>query len=82
MRHALMIVAAAALLAVASTPASAQQIDVNGRCHDASGRLARMDLCKPKTAKTGGERHLYMRNAQGLCHDEKGRIASQSACKR
>jgi hypothetical protein len=52
MRHALaalMFVAAASLL---SGSALAQKIDVNGRCHDASGKFAKMEVCKPadKTA--------------------------------
>lgn len=82
MRHALIIAVAAALLGGLSSTAEAQRIDVNGRCHDASGRLARMDLCKPKTANVSGVHHLYMRNPQGACHDEKGKVVSPGLCKR
>ena len=30
--------------------AKAQTIDKNGRCHDASGKFAKMEVCKPTTS--------------------------------
>jgi hypothetical protein len=39
-----MILAALAALALAS-PSFAQKIDKNGRCHDASGKFAKADVC-------------------------------------
>ncbi len=44
----------AAALALAST-ASAQTIDAKGNCHDAKGKMAKMEVCKPAAVPaTGG----------------------------
>ena len=40
----------AAALMLAAGAASAQKIDKNGRCHDASGKFAKMEVCKGATA--------------------------------
>ena len=40
----MMILAALALVALAS-PSYAQKIDKNGRCHDASGKFAKAEVC-------------------------------------
>jgi hypothetical protein len=44
----MMILAALAALALASSapPSFAQKVDKNGRCHDASGKFAKADVCK------------------------------------
>jgi hypothetical protein len=36
----------AAALALAAGAAQAQKIDKNGRCHDAAGKFAKMEVCK------------------------------------
>jgi hypothetical protein len=41
----MMILAALAALAVAP-PSFAQKVDKNGRCHDASGKFAKDEVCK------------------------------------
>lgn len=46
MRHATMMIAALALLAIAAPAANAQKLDANGRCHDAKGRFAKAEVCK------------------------------------
>jgi hypothetical protein len=75
MRHVLMMAAAFALLAVA--PAShAQMIDNNGKCHDASGKLAKAEVCKGVADPNGP----YTRDAKGHCRNAKGVIASKSKC--
>jgi hypothetical protein len=43
MRNVLMIAAALAL--IVSAPSFAQKLDKNGRCHDASGKFAKADVC-------------------------------------
>jgi hypothetical protein len=52
----IMILAALALIASAP-PSYAQKIDKNGRCHDASGKFAKDEVCKgasgAATAATG-----------------------------
>jgi hypothetical protein len=45
MRYVLLITAAA--IGLLTAPAFAQKIDANGRCHDASGKFAKMEVCKP-----------------------------------
>lgn len=40
------LIAAAAALALLASPAAAQKIDKNGKCHDAKGRFAAMSVCK------------------------------------
>jgi hypothetical protein len=42
-------VAAVAFLSL-SSPAGAQSIDKNGKCHDAAGKFAKMEVCKPAAA--------------------------------
>jgi hypothetical protein len=39
-----------AAITLAAGAASAQTIDKNGKCHDASGKMAKMEVCKPPAA--------------------------------
>ncbi|HEX3886583.1 MAG TPA: hypothetical protein VHW05_03715 [Phenylobacterium sp.] len=39
-------IAIAAVLSLAATGAFAQKIDAKGNCHDASGKMAKMEVCK------------------------------------
>jgi hypothetical protein len=71
------LVAALALGAAGS--ASAQKIDANGKCHDAKGHFAKMDVCKGASAApaaAGG----YKLDAKGNCHDAKGKMAKKDLC--
>ena len=43
-----------ALFALVAGTASAQTIDANGKCHDAKGRMAKMEVCK--AAKPAADR--------------------------
>jgi hypothetical protein len=54
MRKILMIAAALAL--VASAPSFAQTVDKNGRCHDASGKFAKDEVCKGGAAKSAASK--------------------------
>jgi hypothetical protein len=76
MRHAMMIVAAVAMLGGFSTTASAQKIDANGRCHARDGKFAKMEICKG----VGGEHHEYKMDGKGKCHDEHGKFAKTEFC--
>jgi hypothetical protein len=50
-RFAMRILAIAALaLALSTTGAAAQTIDANGKCHDAKGKFAKMEVCKSAPA--------------------------------
>jgi hypothetical protein len=92
MRNTLVLAAAAvlALGAFASVPAQAQKIDANGRCHDAAGRFAKVEVCggAPKMtagpAMTAGHAmtpaHTYKADAKGKCRDEKGHMAKKALC--
>ena len=54
MRPVIILAALAALtLATSAEPSFAQKIDKNGRCHDASGKFAKADVCKGAKATTG-----------------------------
>jgi hypothetical protein len=77
MRHALMIAAALALLCGVSTPASAQKLDKNGKCHGADGKFAKAEVCKG----AGGEHHMYKLDDKGKCHDEHGKFAKTELCR-
>ena len=39
-----------AAFALAATAADAQKIDANGKCHDAKGKFAKMEVCKGAAA--------------------------------
>jgi hypothetical protein len=41
----------AAALSLAATGAFAQKLDAKGNCHDASGKMAKMEVCKPAADK-------------------------------
>ena len=49
-RHTLLAAAAVAFLFAGS--ASAQKLDANGKCHDASGKFAKAEVCGGSSAKT------------------------------
>jgi hypothetical protein len=67
-----------AALALAAGSASAQKIDKNGKCHDASGKFAKMEVCKGAApAKTDA---VYKLDAKGNCHDAKGKMAKKEMC--
>jgi len=56
------------------TPAFAQKLDGNGRCHDAAGRFAKMDVCeRDHRAHTGPVAAVYKLDA-------KGRMAKKAMC--
>jgi hypothetical protein len=68
-----------AALALAAGSASAQKIDAKGKCHDASGKFAKMEVCKgaaPAKADAGP----YKLDAKGNCHDAKGKMAKKDMC--
>ena len=76
MRTTLMIAAALSLLTVAGSPALAQKIDANGRCHAADGKMAKMEVCKG-----GGSTGGLKLDAKGKCHDANGKFAKKAMCK-
>ncbi len=93
MRHVLMITAALALLGVVASPASAQKLDKNGKCHAANGQFAKQEVCAGAPAAKGttktaaaapaaaADPHApYKLDAKGKCHDVKGKMASKSKC--
>jgi len=41
----------AAVLTFVASGALAQKIDAKGNCHDASGKMAKMEVCKPAADK-------------------------------
>lgn len=87
----IMILAALALAAAAPS-VHAQTLDKNGRCHDASGKFAKADVCKGAKATTtaaAGEatrapvadaKAPYKLDAKGKCHDAKGKMAPKAKC--
>jgi hypothetical protein len=42
-----------AALALAAGSVSAQTIDAKGNCHDAKGKMAKMEVCKPAAPAAG-----------------------------
>jgi hypothetical protein len=71
-------IALTAALCLMAGAASAQTIDANGKCHDKSGRMAKMDVCKTvKLATAKG----YKLDAKGLCHAPDGKMAKKELCK-
>lgn len=75
MRHFIILAAVAAL---ASSPAFAQKLDKNGRCHDASGRFAKADVCKSSAKAPPAA--VYKLDAKGKCHDAKGKMSKKELC--
>jgi hypothetical protein len=53
MRRSLALIIAAGLALSLASGASAQKIDKNGRCHDASGKFAKAAVCKGAAAPAG-----------------------------
>ena len=76
-----------AALALAASAADAQKIDKNGRCHDAAGKFAKMDVCKgaggaaaKAAAPAADPSGPYKLDAKGKCHDAKGKMAKKDKC--
>jgi hypothetical protein len=43
-----------AALALTASSVSAQTIDAKGNCHDAKGKMAKMEVCKPAASPAAG----------------------------
>ena len=67
-----------AALALAAGSASAQKLDKNGRCHDASGKFAKAEVCKG--APAADPKGPYKLDAKGNCHDAKGKMSKKDKC--
>jgi hypothetical protein len=65
----------------AATSASAQKIDANGKCHDAKGKFAKMEVCKGAPPAAKADAGPYKLDAKGKCHDAKGKMAKKEMCK-
>ncbi|HEX4711570.1 hypothetical protein [Phenylobacterium sp.] len=68
-----LIVAAVAALLFAGS-ASAQKLDANGRCHDASGKFAKAEVCGGATTTTG-------KTTTGKTSKSKGATSATSSAK-
>jgi hypothetical protein len=78
------VIITAALVLAAGGAANGQTIDKNGKCHDAKGHFAKMDVCKGAgkvTPAAGGPATGYKLDAKGQCHDAKGKMAKKELCK-
>jgi len=75
--------AIAAAFALAAGSASAQKLDANGKCHDASGKFAKAEVCKgaAHASAVADPNGPYKLDAKGNCHDAKGKMASKAKCK-
>ena len=86
MRRILTAAFALTLAAGLASGAVAQKIDANGKCHDAKGKFAKMEVCKgaattsPAKAATD-PKAPYKLDAKGNCHDAKGKMAKKTMCK-
>lgn len=49
-----LILAAVLALAFSASGASAQKLDAKGKCHDAKGHFAKMDVCKGAAPAAAG----------------------------
>lgn len=74
MRHAVLLTSALAL-ALAASGAEAQKLDSKGRCHDAHGKYAKMEVCKGLKPV-----HAYKMDPKGKCRDDKGHFADMKLC--
>ena len=72
-----------AAFALAAGAADAQKIDKNGKCHDAKGKFAKMEVCKggAMMSPKADDKGPYKLDAKGKCHDAKGRMAKKEMCK-
>jgi hypothetical protein len=64
--HRLIALAAAASLALAGS-AAAQKIDAAGKCHDANGKFAKMEVCKGAPSAAGA---ATTATTPGKCRDK------------
>ena len=55
MRHTLALLAAIALIGGGPTAVNAQSIDKAGKCHDAKGAFAKMEVCKAVKPAAAGK---------------------------
>jgi hypothetical protein len=74
-----------AALALAAGAADAQKIDKNGKCHDAKGKFAKMEVCKGAGGAAAATAAVdpngpYKKDAKGKCHDAKGKMAPKAKC--
>jgi hypothetical protein len=91
----MMILVALAMTTAAAPTVQAQTLDKNGKCHDASGKFAKADVCKGVKATTTASaaaptrapaaaavdpKAPYKLDAKGKCHDAKGKMAAKSKC--
>jgi hypothetical protein len=76
-----MILAALAALALATSapPSFAQKIDKNGRCHDASGKFAKDDVCKGAAGATASTKSAAGGSATAAGGASKGAAAKPAA---
>ncbi|MFC3068705.1 hypothetical protein [Phenylobacterium soli] len=72
--------AIAAAFVLAAGAANAQKIDAKGKCHDAKGHFAKMEVCKGGAAPKAADAGPYKLDAKGKCHDAKGRMAKKEMC--
>jgi hypothetical protein len=86
-RPMLRTLALVAAFALAAGSASAQKIDKNGRCHDAAGKFAKMEVCKgaggaatAAATPAADPNGPYKLDAKGKCHDAKGKMAKKAKC--
>jgi hypothetical protein len=84
--HRIFGLAAAAALVLAAGTADAQTIDKNGKCHDAKGKFAKMEVCKgagkvTPAAASASAAPSYKLDAKGKCRDAKGKMAKKELCK-
>ncbi len=52
--------------------ADTYKMDAKGKCHDASGKFAKQELCVTS--------HIYKLDAKGKCRDEAGKFAKAALC--
>jgi len=63
-----LVLAAVLALTLGTVPASAQKLDVNGRCHGADGKFAKAEVCAN-----------VVKPAPQRCRDSKGKFAKCGA---
>ena len=87
MRHTLMLISIMVLAAGLASPAGAQKLDANGRCHAADGKFAKAAVCSgasksaaKSTAKAGdlgpaAAAAPSRSTTKPLCKNDKGKFA-------
>ncbi len=82
MRRTLVLFATAAFALSLAGAADAQKLDKNGKCHDASGKFAKAEVCKGAAPAAATPAATYTLDAKGNCHDAKGKMAKKTLCKK